>query len=96
MLAYYRNSLSHLFLNEADIACSLLGFSSRRDLKEGVAIDEVMEKTTYLKNLLNQEFHIRDTLKTKDEFIHLVQLMESRQILSLNDQKIQIGKESEH
>jgi glycerol-3-phosphate O-acyltransferase len=28
MLAYYRNNLTHVFINEAEIACSLLGFST--------------------------------------------------------------------
>jgi glycerol-3-phosphate O-acyltransferase len=31
MLAYYRNNLTHLFINEAEIACSILGFSIDKD-----------------------------------------------------------------
>jgi glycerol-3-phosphate O-acyltransferase len=31
MLAYYRNNLTHVFMNEAEISCSLLGFSLDKD-----------------------------------------------------------------
>lgn len=31
MLAYYRNNLTHVLINEAEIACSVLGFTLDKD-----------------------------------------------------------------
>ncbi len=45
MLAYYRNNLSHLLINEAEIACSLLGFSLDNDTNKGLSIESVWRKT---------------------------------------------------
>jgi glycerol-3-phosphate O-acyltransferase len=39
MLAYYRNNLIHLFINESIVACSLLGLGSITDLSAGVSLD---------------------------------------------------------
>jgi glycerol-3-phosphate O-acyltransferase len=36
MLAYYRNQLIHVFLHDAEIACSILGFGSLVDLSKDV------------------------------------------------------------
>jgi len=35
MLAYYRNNLTHVFINEAEIACTLLGLSASKDATAG-------------------------------------------------------------
>ena len=45
MLAYYRNNLTHVFINEAEIACSLLGFSLDNDTNKGLSIESVWRKT---------------------------------------------------
>lgn len=34
MLAYYRNQLIHVFLHDAEIACSILGFGQLLDLQK--------------------------------------------------------------
>ncbi len=46
MLAYYRNNLTHVFINEAEIACSLLGFSLNKDPNShGFPIEAVWKRT---------------------------------------------------
>ncbi len=46
MLAYYRNNLTHVFINEAEIACSLLGFSLDKDPNNhGYPIEAVWKRT---------------------------------------------------
>lgn len=64
MLAYYRNNLTHIFMNEAEIACSLLGFSIDKEASLGITADQVWNKTQFLKTLLNEEFVLRDTMRT--------------------------------
>jgi glycerol-3-phosphate O-acyltransferase len=65
MLAYYRNNLIHLFINEAELACTLLGFNSIEDIQKGVSIDAVWEKVSFLRDILSDEFVLRKTMKTK-------------------------------
>jgi glycerol-3-phosphate O-acyltransferase len=38
MLSYYRNNLSHIFINEAYIACSLVAFGENTCKEEGVPL----------------------------------------------------------
>jgi len=45
MLAYYRNNLTHVFINEAEIACSLLGFSLDKDASQGISIESLWKRT---------------------------------------------------
>jgi glycerol-3-phosphate O-acyltransferase len=45
MLAYYRNNLTHVLINEAEIACSLLGFSLDKDSNQGFSIESVWRRT---------------------------------------------------
>jgi glycerol-3-phosphate O-acyltransferase len=45
MLAYYRNNLTHVLINEAEIACSLLGFSLEKDANHGFSIESVWRRT---------------------------------------------------
>ena len=81
MLSYYRNNLTHVFINEAEIACTLLGFSISKDANTGVSIDEAWKKTQFLKMLLNEEFVLRDTMKTPEEFRNVLQFMSKRKSL---------------
>lgn len=63
MLSYYRNNLTHVFINEAEIACTLLGMSSINDLSKGISIDDVWNKVHYLRDLLSEEFVLRKTMR---------------------------------
>jgi glycerol-3-phosphate O-acyltransferase len=78
MLAYYRNNLTHIFMNEAEISCALLGFSADKESSFGIPTSEVWKRTQFLKTLLNEEFVLRDTMKTQDEFKKIVKFMNSR------------------
>lgn len=48
MLSYYRNNLVHVFINEAEIACTLIGIGSQFELQKGAPIDLVRERLTFL------------------------------------------------
>jgi len=41
MLAYYRNNLIHLFINDAIIACSILGLGQVTEVAKGIEISRL-------------------------------------------------------
>lgn len=99
MLAYYRNNLTHIFLNESEIACTLLGISALQDIQKGVSIDLVWERTSFVKSLLSDEFIVRDSMKTKADFLNVLIFMSKRGFLSLDHPSNQIKlniKDSNH
>jgi glycerol-3-phosphate O-acyltransferase len=61
MLAYYRNNLSHLFINEAYIACALkaLGGNTSDDMSV-VSVQRLWEQTDFLAKIFKEEFIVRD------------------------------------
>lgn len=60
MLAYYRNGLIHIFLNESYIAASLLSFGNQTAETQGVSIGRLWDQTEFLANVLRDEFMIRN------------------------------------
>lgn len=85
MLAYYRNSLSHVFIHEAYIACSVLSSNGSQ-----CTFDEAWEKVQYLKDLLSEEFIVRDRLRNKQEFIDTVNFMAKRKVINVTSEKVWI------
>ncbi len=83
MLAYYRNNLAHLFINEAEISASLLGFLNKSDQALESDSDKVWEKTSFLKQLLNEEFVVRDSMKNMESFQGIVNFMSQRKFLNV-------------
>jgi len=56
MLAYYRNNIAHVFLNEAYIACSIEAFGENLSEEEGISLQRVWEQTEFISKLLRDEF----------------------------------------
>lgn len=78
MLAYYRNNMIHLFVNEAIVACAILGLGSINDVSKGISIDQIWEKSLFLANLFSVEFMVRSLIKTKEDFLKVIDLMVKR------------------
>jgi glycerol-3-phosphate O-acyltransferase len=95
MLSYYRNNLTHVFINEAEISCTLLGFSISKDSNSGYSLDEAWKRTQFLKNLLNEEFVLRDTMKTIEEFKNVLQFMSKRKFIQLEGDTIKVDLKEE-
>jgi len=95
MLAYYRNNLTHVLINEAEIACSLLGFSLDKDSNQGSSIESVWKKTQFLKNILSDEFVVRDTMRSQEDFVKIVGFMESRDFLKVNNGMVKVDSQNE-
>lgn len=95
MLAYYRNNLTHVFINEAEIACTLLGFSEVKEASGGLSLDDAWKRTRFLKSLLNEEFVLRDTMKTPEEFRAIIEFMAKRKFLKVAGDKINVDLKEE-
>ncbi len=48
MLTYYRNNLIHVFIHDAEIACTILGISGLQDISKGISTEMIWEKYQYL------------------------------------------------
>lgn len=79
MLTYYRNNLVHVFINEAEIATSLISLTNNQI--RSTDFETLYQKSQFLKEILNEEFVLRDTFKTTDDFNKLVNIMSSRGFL---------------
>jgi len=89
MLAYYKNSMVHVFLKEMIIAVSILGFGRDTIKETGVSKERVWTQAEYLSDLLNNVF-VYDTGKFNsfEEFEKILDFMIKRQIVSLEDNMI--------
>lgn len=68
MLAYYRNGLVHIFLNEAYICCALESFGESIGEIQGFSLQRLWEQTSFLSNLLREEFVVKNQIKTFEDF----------------------------
>jgi glycerol-3-phosphate O-acyltransferase len=98
MLTYYRNNLIHHFINESLIACTLLGISNIHDIGKGVNINDIWYRVSYLRNLLTNEFLVRKTLKTQEDFINTVKFLSVRGFLNYDEstQIVSIDQKNEN
>ncbi|CAI2365141.1 unnamed protein product [Moneuplotes crassus] len=86
MLAYYKNSLVHIFLKEMIIGVSFLGFGKDTIKLSGVSKERVWNKVQFLSKMLDGVF-VQDSIKITDydDFEKTLKLMEERKILYLED-----------
>lgn len=93
MLAYYRNNLVHLFLNEALVAASFLAFGEQIVTTGGVSLQRVWDMTEFLSCVLKEEFLVRDQLVDVEGFNAVVKFMEKRgQVERVGDDSIRMTK----
>ena len=69
MLAYYKNSLVHIFLKEMIVGVSFLGFGRDTIKQTGITKERVWEKVEFLSKMLNKVF-VQESIKIKsyDDF----------------------------
>ena len=87
MLSYYRNNLIHIFVNEAEIMTAVSMLTRN---KAWTTLEEVFEKTMFLKDLLSCEFVLRDTMRTKEDVDKLLRFMHQRKFLKFEGEKVYI------
>lgn len=59
LLAYYRNTLISLFVDQSFVATSLVQFGHSIAVKEGVSYSRLHEEASFIASLLEHEFVIR-------------------------------------
>jgi glycerol-3-phosphate O-acyltransferase len=84
MLAYYRNNMIHLFVNEAIVACSILGLGSIHDVEKGIPIEKLWEKSQFLAALFSDEFLQNQLIRTKEDFWKTLEFMAKRHFLIID------------
>lgn len=75
MLSYYRNHLVHIFINDAEIATSLYSVKKADN-------ETIFKKTEFLKSVLNEEFVLRDIIRTQADFDKRVLFLNNRNFLT--------------
>jgi len=89
MLAYYKNSLVHIFLKEMIIGVSFLGFGRDTIKNTGVTKDRVWDKVQFLSQMMDKVF-IQGSIKIKSyrDFENTVNFMEQRGIIFIDGEML--------
>ena len=74
-----------MFINQAEISLTLLGYGNKTDLLNGVSVEDIMKKTLLLQALLSEEFVIKKVLCDNDDFTKELEFMSSRGYLMFKD-----------
>eukprot|EP00347_Sterkiella_histriomuscorum_P008623 403344386 len=85
MLAYYRNGIVHMFLNEAYIAASLLAFGQSTAESQGVLLTRLWDQTEFLINNLKDEFMVRNQISSRETFENTLRFMEKRGFVEITN-----------
>ena len=83
MLAYYRNNIVHVFLNEAYIATSIEAFGENLSEEEGIPLQRIWEQTEFLSKVLKDEFQVRNQIDGYETFLKHIKFMEKRKFISI-------------
>jgi glycerol-3-phosphate O-acyltransferase len=86
MLAYYRNNLIHLFINEAFISCAILGLTTLTEKNQGFSLDEIYDRSIFLASLFSEEFMVRNLMKSRKEFDQSIEMMLKRGFIDVDMQ----------
>ena len=92
MLSYYRNSLVHLFLNEAEIMTAL--FTATKT-QPSATVDQIFDKVMFLKDLFSSEFVLKDTMRTKEDVISILSFMKDRKFLHFENGVIRVDPKND-
>mmetsp|Transcript_22857 Transcript_22857/g.17314 ORF Transcript_22857/g.17314 Transcript_22857/m.17314 type:complete len:206 (+) Transcript_22857:1779-2396(+) len=84
MLAYYRNNLSHVFINESYIACSLKAIGVQDSGDRGTSLQRLYEQVQFLQNVFKDEFIVRDYITSYESFLKQLYLMQRRNFVVIS------------
>ena len=97
LLSYYRNTLIHLFIQEAFVSCSLFGFTAEQIYKIGVTREDLWDKVFFISNLMRNEFVFDSHFKNFESFnVFIETMIDKRSLIVLDNGSIVIGPEQEN
>jgi glycerol-3-phosphate O-acyltransferase len=83
MLAYYRNNLIHMFLNESYVATAFQSFGEDSIQSQGVQVMRLWDQTEFLIGILKEEFVQRNQIHSKECFLSTIVFMQSRGFITI-------------
>lgn len=92
LLAYYRNSIQHVFVVESLIACTLYSFGETLAWEEGAQLDRVIEETGFIANLLKFEFVTRGDITDVKEINAVLEFWKKRGVIEEVENKVKVCK----
>ena len=81
----------HVFILESMVACALVSFGQQLAWKEGVPLERLWTETSFLHNLLKDEFITRQGLNNVQNLWIVINVMASRGILQVENDKIRVN-----
>lgn len=95
ILAYYKNTMTHIFLKEMIVAVSLLGFGKDTIKEVGVTKDRLWSQVQFLSDMIGNMF-VKDigNIRTYEEFDKIVEFMIQREIIYTEDELIKYSSAS--
>ncbi|TNV85444.1 hypothetical protein FGO68_gene11996 [Halteria grandinella] len=90
MLTYYRNHLVHLFITDAEIASVLFALKH-----EDRTVSTLFKHTQYLKEILNEEFVLKDRINSQQQFAERLDFLSARGFFSKKGEKIHIENDQQ-
>lgn len=85
MLSYYRNTLTHAFLPEAFVGCTIAAFGEQLYSNEGIPLSRIHEQTCFLMSLLREEYFIEYSLDSYEDFMKVITLMQDNLLIEIKD-----------
>ena len=64
-LTYYRNTLTHIFFQEAVVATALASFGHQNIITKTIPVDDLFKQSSFLWKLLQNEFYLPKTLTNR-------------------------------
>lgn len=95
LLSYYRNSLHHIFACEALLACTMFSFGEKLAWGEGIPLKRLIEENTFLCNMLETEFVLRDSVISPGSINRTLEFSKKRGIIEIVDEKVKIKRSGE-
>ena len=87
-LTYYRNTLTHIFFQEAVIATALASFEYRPIVESGVSKELLFERTVFLWSLFMNEFFLPESLSDRARFEEVIGFMIGKGVIRVEGDSV--------
>ena len=84
-LTYYRNTLAHIFFQEAIIVTALTSFGHESIVSPKVQVEEVRKRSLMLWQMLENEFYLSNSLSDSHRFDELMELLQKKGVVRVQD-----------
>ena len=82
-MIYYRNTITHIFFEEAIVATALVRFGHQNIISEKISEAELYAETKYLYSLLDNEYVLKHKLSDESRFKWILNFMKSKNLIRI-------------